>query len=356
MFKVHRSRAARAVLLAGGAAATLASTASAAATTVRARDAVTRSCHERFARGAAGTDVTRVTAPATGLIQARLSGRGDWDLGVFNARTRRSIAGSAGFRSNELAEGFVRKGQRLYVQACRYRGNAATARLVVSFLARPATARTAAADTVSVVDVKTPTRADKRRLQGLQLDLTEHADDNSVQVVLHGAADKQRLRDAGFTFTVEIADLAARTRANRQADARYAAAVSASALPSGRTTYRRLADYELELKQLAMQYPALVKPLTLNHKSVLGRDVNGIEIAVNPQNTDDGKAIFLNMGVHHAREWPSSEHAMEWAYDLLTNYGTSDRTTQLVAGDAQHRRADRQRRRLQHLARGGHPR
>ena len=127
-------------------------------------------------------------------------------------------------------------------------------------------------------------------------------------------------------------------------------------LPSGRTTYRRLADYELELKQLAMQYPALVKPLTLNHKSVLGRDVNGIEIAVNPQNIDDGKAIFLNMGVHHAREWPSSEHAMEWAYDLLTNYGTSDRTHAARPGDAQHRRADRQRRRLQHLARGGHAR
>jgi Zinc carboxypeptidase len=106
--------------------------------------------------------------------------------------------------------------------------------------------------------------------------------------------------------------------------------VTESGLPSGRTTYRHLADYELELKQLSMQYPSLVKPLRLNHKSVLGRDVEGIEIAVNPANVDDGKPIFLNMGVHHAREWPSSEHAMEWGYDLLINYGVSDRTTRLV--------------------------
>ena len=36
------------------------------------------------------------------------------------------------------------------------------------------------------------------------------------------------------------------------------------------------------------------------------------------------------MGAHHAREWPSSEHAIEFAYDLLTNYGRSSRTTDLV--------------------------
>ena len=56
----------------------------------------------------------------------------------------------------------------------------------------------------------------------------------------------------------------------------------------------------------------------------------GIEIATDPYNLRDGKPIFLNMGVHHAREWPSSEHAIEWAYDLLTNYGSSGRTTRLV--------------------------
>ena len=63
---------------------------------------------------------------------------------------------------------------------------------------------------------------------------------------------------------------------------------AASGLPSGRDGYRRLPDYDLEMKQLAMQYPSLVRPITLNHRSVLGRDVNGIEITTNAQNTATG--------------------------------------------------------------------
>ena len=38
----------------------------------------------------------------------------------------------------------------------------------------------------------------------------------------------------------------------------------------------------------------------------------GLEITENVT-ANDGKPAFLNMGVHHAREWPSGEHAMEWA-------------------------------------------
>ena len=34
----------------------------------------------------------------------------------------------------------------------------------------------------------------------------------------------------------------------------------------------------------------------------------------------DGKPVFLQMGAHHAREWPSAEHAMEWAYELVNGY------------------------------------
>ena len=79
-----------------------------------------------------------------------------------------------------------------------------------------------------------------------------------------------------------------------------------------------------------MQYPSLVRPITLSHRSVLGRDVNGIEISTGAQNTADGKPIFLIMGEHHAREWPSAEHTIEFAYDLLRNYGRNARTTQLV--------------------------
>ena len=37
------------------------------------------------------------------------------------------------------------------------------------------------------------------------------------------------------------------------------------------------------------------------------------------------------MGVHHAREWPSGEHAMEWAYELIKGYKSDDpRIKQMV--------------------------
>jgi hypothetical protein len=327
-----------AVLLGAVVCAVAPASALATATEVAAGTAAVRACHARLAGGAAGVDTRRYTARATGLIRARLSGRGgDWDLGVFDARSRRSVAGSSGFASNELAEGFVSKGQRLIVQACRIRGGVPSARLSIDVLAVGAagatggrTARAAAAtDRTQVVEVTTPTRGSKNRLQNLGLDLTEHGTARSVQVVLHGARDEATLRDAGFAWKVKIADLDARQQANAATDARYAAATAASALPSGRTTYRRLPDYEFELKQLALQYPALVKPITLNHRSWEGREVSGIEITRNPT-AADGKPTFLIMGVHHAREWPSSEHTIEFAYDLLRNYGRSARTTQLV--------------------------
>ena len=180
-----------------------------------------------------------------------------------------------------------------------------------------------------VVDVSTPTRADKARLQGLGLDLTEHGDEDSLEVVLYGDADAQRLREAGFTYTVRIADLAARDEQNRLADERYAAVTAVSPLPSGRDSYRHLADYEQELAQLAADHPTLARPITLNHRSWEGRPVVGIEITANPA-AADGKPVFVMLGLHHAREWPSAEHTIEFAYDLLRNYGTEARTTALV--------------------------
>ncbi len=234
------------------------------------------------------------------------------------------MAGSASFGSSELAEGFVKGGQKLVVQACRFRGEASSADLSVGFvkIAEKSNGK------VQLVDVST-TRKDKDALQALGLDLTEHGDKDSVEVVLHGPADEKTLRDAGFTYTVRVADLEAQSKADRDKDAKFAASNPKTQLPSGSNQYRHLADYDLEMKQLAMRYPGLVKELTLRYKTIEGRSVNGIEITQNPQ-AADGKPIFLQMGVHHAREWPSSEHSIEFAYDLLTNYGASARTTDLV--------------------------
>src|SRR5215207_4865486 len=296
--------------------------------TVTASKSVAKGCQTKFFGKGAHTAVVRSVSTARGLVRARLQSRGDWDVAVFDAKTKRVVAGSAAFRGNEVAEGFVRKGQRLLVQACRFAGKASSAHVSVAFLGEPAGHQVGP---TQVVSVSTPTRADKRRLQTLGLDLTESGDADSIEVILYGEQDAQKLQRAKFRYSVRVADLAKRVQAQRRADRRYSAAqAGGSALPSGSTGYRHLADIELELKLLASKYPKLVRPFTLNHKTHEGRDVVGIEIATHPNDLADGKPIFANMGTHHAREWPSAEHTLEWAYDLLANYGKQARTTRLV--------------------------
>jgi hypothetical protein len=290
--------------------------------------AVDRSCQAAPVKGARGTDTRTMTAAEDGLLRISLKGAGDWDVAAFDQADGRLVAASSGFGGVELASGFVSKGQSLLVQACRLPGAASTATLMTNL--QEVTDRSA--ETLSVVEVKTADRGAKKRLQALGLDLTEHGTDTTVEVVLHGEADEAKLEEAGFSYTVEIADLAARSKRNRDRDEAYADVTPRSALPSGRTDYRRLPDYESEMKALAAAYPNLVRPLTLANRTFEGRLVHGIEITTNADDIEDGKPIFLNMGVHHAREWPSAEHAMEWAYELLTGYGKDPLTTQVVRG------------------------
>jgi murein tripeptide amidase MpaA len=51
---------------------------------------------------------------------------------------------------------------------------------------------------------------------------------------------------------------------------------------------------------------------------------------VNAADGNDGKPIFLQMGLHHAREWPSGEHAMEWAFELVKDYKAGDPRTRSI--------------------------
>ena len=115
-----------------------------------------------------------------------------------------------------------------------------------------------AADTAfapRLVTVDTPTRADKRRLQRLGLDLTEHAGHDYVEVVLHNGVDLNRLLGSGLEYDVRIADLNKREAANNKANAAYAAATAASPLPSGRDSYRTLANYNDDMRTLASTRP-----------------------------------------------------------------------------------------------------
>jgi hypothetical protein len=108
------------------------------------------------------------------------------------------------------------------------------------------------------------------------------------------------------------------------------AAKERSALPSGRTSYRSLADYEAEMGALAERHPRLVRSFTMSHPTLDGRSVQGLTIGSDVRRATSGRPTFLMVGAHHAREWPSAEHTMEFAYDLVRGYGHDPRITRLL--------------------------
>ena len=306
---------------------------------ITASGAGTASCHARVLEPGAGISVRRVTAGETGMLRATIGARGDWDLAVFDAASGRLVAAGATPAGPELAEGFVAAGERLVLQACRRAGAATQARLRAATIALAPQAAAAGPD--QVVRVAAPTRAARRRVQALGLDLAESGDARGIDVVLHGAADAAALLRAGLTWTVRTPDLRRQAAENAATDVRAAvtrtrartrargSATTRAGVPSGRSTYRHLADYEAELKALAAAHPGLVRLITLPHRSLEGRAILGIEIA-RDVNVDRGQPVFLQLGVHHAREWPSGEHALEWAYDLVNGYGRDAEITRLV--------------------------
>ena len=294
-------------------------------TRVAATGTTERACHESVAaKGAEGVVQRTVAATANGLVRARLTGqgRGDWDVGVLDADTGRSVAGGTSFGMTELAEGVARKGQRLVVQACRVSGPTRSVDLRVSSipLAPPTGER------IQLVEVALPNEVAREALNTLDLDLTEHARPGIQDVVLYGADDAAKLRKAGLSYQVITPDMVAADRAALRA--RQAA--GPTEVPSGRTEYRHLADYGSDMKKLVQENPNLVKPITLPLPSLEGRAVEGIEIS-NNVNLPDGKPVFLQLGVHHAREWPSGEMPLEWAFELVQAFkANDDRTKKLL--------------------------
>lgn len=94
--------------------------------------------------------------------------------------------------------------------------------------------------------------------------------------------------------------------------------------------YRRLTDYNTEMKKLAKSNPGLVKFFKMPRKSLEGRPIYGVEIAARVNDTDDGRPIYYIDGVHHAREWPASEYTMIFVHYLVENYGKDRQVTSLL--------------------------
>ncbi|MBA2349984.1 MAG: hypothetical protein H0V81_17045, partial [Solirubrobacterales bacterium] len=271
-------------------------------------------------------------APASGSVAAVLSAsRGDWDVAIFDKQTGKRVAGGAGFGPSEVATGFLGGGRTMIVQACR-RSGSATARLKVRSEAVPSAG---IEHRPSLVKVFVTDPGQKSLIDQLGFDVTEHAGQNYVEVVAYGAKDLARLTKLGFRYETVTEDLVKEDSARATTDRLFAQKASTRAgraslraagdvVPSGRTEYRHLADYEADLKKLVAENPGLVKPLVLKEQTIEGRAVNGIEITTNVDKTNDGKPVFAQFGVHHAREWPSGEHAIEWAFDVVNGVRSGD--------------------------------
>jgi len=295
------------------------------ARTLSAATAAPRACDTapRVGRGLASTTYT---APMSGYVTVRLrAASGDWDLLLRDGATGRRMNASQGFRSNEVAGAWVHAGDRLIAEGCRRTGRSRSAKVRFA-LADVAPPKAAASPQLVRV------HGDPRKLEGLDqlagFDVTEDRRADWVDVIVDGPAQLATLRRLNLRYDVRDANLEQSYLAARRADARYAARVNGnSPLPSGRTEYRTYEDIQAELKQLVADHPGLVKPLTIG-QSFQGRDIQGVEIA-NDVGASDGRPVFFLMALHHAREWPSAEAAMEFAH-LLTESPTSSRIRRIL--------------------------
>ena len=282
--------------------------------TVKVTDTQRRDCRTPAA-GAAGVATRSWTAPDDGVVAARLHGprSSDWDLALFDAAGRK-VDASLAFGSNELVTTRVARGQKLTVQSCRRTGRDAAIPMTIDFtalLVEPLKHK------LQLVEIKATSREEFRRIRELGIDTTDHTDGINQHAILYGPEDERKLREAGFTWRVEVADLVAHDAAERAAELRASRTGRESALPSGRETYRTYDAYLADLKKLVDENPGFVRPVTLPKQTIDGRDIVGVEIATDVERNDDGRPAYVQIGVHHAREWPAGEATIEFGFDLI---------------------------------------
>jgi hypothetical protein len=276
------------------------------ARTLSAPQATTATCMSAPATGA-GLVSTSYTAPMSGYLTTRLAGSGDWDLLLRNAKGQ-PLHASQGFGGSEVVQIWVAAGDTVTAEGCRYAGAARTAKVTFELLdVKPPTE-----GTLAFVRIKADPPMQKQLVAaGFDLDESHGLDWADVVVT---AKQLAQLRELGLKPVVRQTDLGAYDNQVLRSDARNAAA---SPLPSGRDDYRQYEDIQAELKKLAAEHPDRVRPIVIG-KSYQGRELSGLEIGNDVKKLDDGRPAFFLMGVHHAREWPAAEIAMEWANLLAT--------------------------------------
>jgi hypothetical protein len=190
----------------------------------------------------------------------------------------------------------------------------------------PTTAsRTAGAnDVLSLARVWVTTREEGALLS--LFDDTHHIFDDGSYEVLLWPGDLARLKASNLRFDITVQDVIARDAATLQrADQRTSAR---SAVPGDNGGYRTLDEYNADMMALVAAHPKDARLITLPNRTREGRTVLGIEIAKDV-NAVDGRAVWYMDGLHHAREWPSGENTIMFAFELLENPQQDERITGL---------------------------
>ena len=229
-----------------------------------------------------------------------------------------AVAASTAFGSDEQLTVAVNSGDRLAMQACRRHGGGPAA-VPLRFDLYEMDASAPADGRISLEAVSISGPSELARLERLGLDVTHDVSEEAATVALYSARERARLAAAGFSATTLIPDLAAEDAADRRSEGLATRVAAASPLPSGREGYRVYNDYTSRMKALAENNPRLVRPVVLG-RTFEDRPIQGVEIATDVRRTDDGRPVYLNMGLHHAREWPSGELPMEFALDLVRGF------------------------------------
>ncbi len=99
-------------------------------------------------------------------------------------------------------------------------------------------------------------------------------------------------------------------------------------VPLATADYRTFQDYQEELHEMESLYPEMAKLHEIG-ESVEGRPIYALEISMDPGNKD-GRPESVHSAMHHAREWPSGEIAMDMAWYLLENYKHDEQITSIV--------------------------
>lgn len=161
-----------------------------------------------------------------------------------------------------------------------------------------------------------------------QFDLAEGRHEDYIHIVAY-PGDRERLEAFGFTDTVTIVDdlveLSIQQRLEEQVLAQRQSPTDPQ--PGERLEgYRTWADFDADTRQLAADNPDFVELIELPHQTHEGRTVVGLFISGDLENgRTDGRPSSLIMGLHHAREWPSAELTIMFAYDIIQSYNDGDK-------------------------------